>query len=368
MKKLFNGLTVSIALCFVTLSSPTVSAGKIVPFELINSTKSYLILENKKDDDCDTNADGKVDVFDLIRQKNINVNNPNGFATSDEVEEIKDELSQEIAQEQKFVNSLLKYAEEQKTDYDSRLKELENIQNGYETFLTVGCIGDSLASGECYSNETETPVGHDLYKYSWGQYMARMSGNTYYNFSCGGLSTRTWLTSSYRKQIVDGNHDCMAYIIGLGANDALADSRHVEVGSASDIDLTNYNNNADSYYGNYGRIIQILHEYNPKTKIFLLTMPTAGESYQPYNEAIRKLADMFNNCYCIDLHKNAFDLYNSPDSIIRSCLRNGHYNAYAYSIMAKIIGNEISKFMANNKSEFLDIEFIDSEYAWYQNN
>lgn len=243
------------------------------------------------------------------------------------------------------------------------LPYLEN-QNGYEAFLAVGCIGDSLASGECYSNETGEAVGHDIYKYSWGQFMARATGNTYYNFSHGGLSTRTWLTSQFRQQIVDGSHDCTAYIIGLGANDALSDYRHVDVGTINDIDFNDYNNNADTYYGNYGKIIQILHEYNPKTKIFLLTMPNSNSIYQPYNEAVRELANTFDNCYCIDLYNNAFGLFNGSNSIISSGLRNGHYNAYAYGMMAKVIANEINSYMFSHKSEFAQIEFIDTENSW----
>ena len=41
-------------------------------------------------------------------------------------------------------------------------------------FRTIGCIGDSLSSGELESLSDENIVGwHDYYEYSWGQFIAR---------------------------------------------------------------------------------------------------------------------------------------------------------------------------------------------------
>ena len=51
-------------------------------------------------------------------------------------------------------------------------------------FRTIGCIGDSLSSGEFDSIQPDgTILGHDLYEHSWGQYLARMCGSRVYNFS-----------------------------------------------------------------------------------------------------------------------------------------------------------------------------------------
>ena len=45
-------------------------------------------------------------------------------------------------------------------------------------FRTVGCIGDSLSSGEMESLDENGNRGyHDYFEYSWGQYMARAAGN-----------------------------------------------------------------------------------------------------------------------------------------------------------------------------------------------
>ena len=44
-------------------------------------------------------------------------------------------------------------------------------------FRTVGCVGDSLSSGEFEAtNEAGEKTYHDMFEYSWGQYLARMAG------------------------------------------------------------------------------------------------------------------------------------------------------------------------------------------------
>ena len=58
-------------------------------------------------------------------------------------------------------------------------------------FRTIACVGDSLASGEFESTQPDGSKGyHDLYEYSWGQYMARAAGCTAYNFSRGGMTAK----------------------------------------------------------------------------------------------------------------------------------------------------------------------------------
>ena len=59
------------------------------------------------------------------------------------------------------------------------------LDGGYTGILqNIGCIGDSLASGEFESAISGRPTSyHDMYEYSWGQYMARIAGLKAYNFS-----------------------------------------------------------------------------------------------------------------------------------------------------------------------------------------
>lgn len=239
------------------------------------------------------------------------------------------------------------------------LFKIDNRPMFIDCFLTVGCIGDSMSSGESYYDDDGNGASRlvDIYQHSWGQYLARMTGNTYYNFSKGGLSTKTWLASEYATQCFDGSHNCTAYIIGLGQNDKNAG---YTIGTSADIDLTDYNNNADTFYGSYGKIIQKIQELVPKAKIFVVTDPLDGVENAGYNTAIRAMETIFDNVYVVDIRLYGRNTYYS--GLISKSSRGGHYNAIAYRLMASIIGSYISWIIENNPLEFKAIEFIGTSY------
>ena len=55
-------------------------------------------------------------------------------------------------------------------------------------FRTIGCIGDSLASGEFEYWDNGQKGYWDFYEYSWGKQMERISGVSMTNFSRGGMT------------------------------------------------------------------------------------------------------------------------------------------------------------------------------------
>lgn len=87
----------------------------------------------------------------------------------------------------------------QKLLYEENEKPLDRIvtDGGYtRIFRTIGCIGDSLSSGEHESRDENGNAGyHDFYEYSWGQYMARNAGLKVFNFSCGGMTAKKYIES-----------------------------------------------------------------------------------------------------------------------------------------------------------------------------
>ena len=234
-------------------------------------------------------------------------------------------------------------------------------------FRRVGCIGDSLASGCCvYKNGQGVEQGVDLYEFSWGQYLARMTGNTYYNFSRGGWSTRNWLAGDYGASLAfDGNHACDAYVIGLGQND---NNQRIPVGTSADINMSDYSQNADTFYGNYGKIIQMIQARYPKAKIFVCTDPldkTDSPENNGYNTAIRTMATMFDNVYLLDLYtygKEQFD-YNGAN-LLSINKRYAPFNAVGYYICALIIATYIDWIMRTNPTDFLEVEFINTDYHY----
>ncbi len=239
------------------------------------------------------------------------------------------------------------------------LESISDVTGMLDIFLHVGCIGDSLASGESYWNDGGTTQGADFYQYSWGQYLARKTGNKYYNWSKGGLSTKMWLTSEYATECFDGQHLCEAYIIGLGQNDA---NYNYTIGTSADIDLTNYNNNADTFYGSYGKIIQKIKEVQPQAKIFVVTDPNTSTNNKGYNTPIRDMATIFENVYVVDLQMYALKYMQSP--VLIAQLRGGHFNAYGYKVFSMMIANYIDWIVTHDYTEFTQVELIGTGHSW----
>lgn len=248
------------------------------------------------------------------------------------------------------------------TDQEYMLDYAEG-EDLFGAFNKFGAIGDSLSSGVCVSNAGGTYTYPNLYEYSWGQFMAHKNGMTCINFSKGGLTTRSWLTDAmgYARLIADGNQ-CNAYTIALGVNDA-NNLGHDYVGSSADINISDPTQNADTFYGNYGKIISAVKSVQPKAKIFLFTIPETASQYGEFNEAIREIATLFDNVYLIDLASSKYiDLFNV--GFIKQQRRVGHYNAIAYRYMAEKLYKILGSYMYVNASEFKQIEFIGTNYSY----
>lgn len=244
---------------------------------------------------------------------------------------------------------------------ENPLEQIRSDSGLLSVFRHVGCIGDSLASGEAvYKKDDGTTGGRDLFEFSWGQYLARMTGNTYYNWSRGGLRCDTFLTSSMAAECFDGDHKCEAYIIGLGQNER---NKSYPVGNAADINLEDYGKNAATYYGNYGKIIQKIKELQPKAKIFVLTDPLSAVEATGYNAAVREIAEMFDNVYLVDLYTYGSPLYSS--GFLMKQKRGGHFNAVGYYICALIIATYIDWIIKKYPEEFREVEFIGTNDRYY---
>jgi len=120
-------------------------------------------------------------------------------------------------------------------------------------FRTITCVGDSLSSGEFQTQRADgTFRYHDMYEYSWGQYLARATGSTVYNMSRGGMSARE-LISLDEYWDLDRFPPTQAYVIALGVNDI--QNQNQEVGTLADIQ-EDWRKNADTFAGHYAGVIQ----------------------------------------------------------------------------------------------------------------
>lgn len=206
-------------------------------------------------------------------------------------------------------------------------------------FSKFGVIGDSYASGEVYNLEGK-PL--DNYSISWGQIMARKNGTQCVNFSEGGLTTRTWLKSTKGLSLLNSTEPLDAYYLALGINDFIA-LKEPYLGTIADIEKQ-----ADTFYGNYGKIINAIKSHAPKAKIIMFTTAFDYADSPKFNNAIIEIANYFKIPYVVQLSDPFFtsDFY----------LKNQHYGhpvAICYSGMANAFDRLICKCVADNQKYFM---------------
>lgn len=244
-------------------------------------------------------------------------------------------------------------------------------------FRKIGCVGDSLASGEfelvktVSSNEDETNaqiqrIYLDMFEYSWGQHLARIAGCTALNFSRGGMTAKEYCTSfAQDNDFWNPEKACQAYIIGLGVNDVI--NVRQTIGSVSDICNEDWHKNADTFAGWFGQLLARLREIQPHAPLFLLTMPrtidweNAGISDIIVSHAslMYDMADHFGNSYVIDLYKYGPVL---DDEYKKLFFMNGHLNAVGYRVAAEQIVTYIDYIIRHNPEAFNKVGLIGTPY------
>ena len=256
---------------------------------------------------------------------------------------------------------------------NSAEQPLENIIEGAGLcgiLRTIGCVGDSLASGE-YETVDINGKHHyyDFYDYSWGQFLARETGTTVYNFSRGGMSAKQYMESfADEKDFWNPDLKCKAYIIALGVNDLLNDRQ--EIGSISDICKEDYRNNGKNFAGYYAAIVQRLKEISPDAKFFFMTMPEENNrlELQILKNAHAKLmydfADFFDNSYVLDFKRYA-PVYD--EDFKEKFYLNGHLNAAGYALTAKFVISYIDYIIRHNIKDFSEIGLVNTPYKNYSN-
>ena len=254
--------------------------------------------------------------------------------------------------------------------YGKDEKPLERLVDGYSytsIFRTMAFIGDSLSSGEFETRDPEGNSGfHDLYEYSWGQYIARANGLLAYNFSKGGMTASEYMESfAEERGFWDPAKAAQAYVIALGVNDMYG--KHQEIGTLEDVHPEDYTKNAKTIIGYYGQIISRYKEISPDAKFFFVTLPKETEAETELrcklNELLYGLCDIFENSYVIDLYKYGPEY----DAEFKENLwMLGHLNPMGYILSARLIDSYIDYIVRHNPKDFKTAGFINSgiTYKW----
>ena len=201
-------------------------------------------------------------------------------------------------------------------------------------FDRVGVVGDSYASGALF-NSSGKEIG-EYPKISWIQQLARRNGFTGVNFSKGGLSTKTWLTDANGLSKLNSETACDLYILALGINDYWLEAEGY-IGTEADITTK-----ANSFYGNYTKIIEAIKAKAPTARIVMCTL--AGTDTKPvaFSEAIRNIANHYN----LPIAEPLSDPY-FKSAEYTQMKYGGHPTITSYAAMATAYENVISKAMFN---------------------
>ena len=247
---------------------------------------------------------------------------------------------------------------------DENEKPLDRItgDGGFcSIFRTIGCVGDSLSSGEFESvDESGKKHYNDMFEYSWGQFIARMTGSRVYNFSRGGMTAKEYCESfAQDKDFWNPDLACRAYILALGVNDVL--NQNMTLGSTDDICREDWSKNQPTFSGWFGQIVQRLKAIQPDAKFFFVTCPPSGGDAQKELRAdahaalMYRFAEFFDNSYVIDLRKYG----PTYDAAFREQFYlGGHMNACGYALTAKLIASYIDYIIRHNMKDFAQIAFV----------
>jgi len=234
-------------------------------------------------------------------------------------------------------------------------------------FRKIGCVGDSLSSGEFDSVQSDgTVLGRDLYEHSWGQYLARMCGCTVYNFSAGGMTAKEYCeTFAEEKGFWSPELACDAYIIAMGVNDIINFDH--PLGSVDDLNHDDWKANQVSFTAYYGQIIQRLKEISPRAYFFLMTIPRENKGEERARkielqcQAVRALAEQYDRTYLLDFNRYApvFD-----EKFREHFFMGGHMNPCGYYLISRMVASYIDYIIRHNTGDFREAAYVRTPYAF----
>lgn len=232
-------------------------------------------------------------------------------------------------------------------EYNGILNTEQNLKylmplTGMNMFSSVACLGDSYTQGFIVKSDTSATIAKKPYP----AVLHDKLGITVDNYGVGGTTSKTYITHAdgLPKVLADESHDL--YIICFGINDQ---NRSMTIGTASDINDADYTQNADTFYGNMGKIVQMLKAQFPLARYTIIGNFATGlwySAYNPYNVASKGIAEHFNIPYVNPMD----DPYFYSDIYITDV--GGHPTQPGYTGMAYAIERLMNKCIADNFEYF----------------
>lgn len=217
-------------------------------------------------------------------------------------------------------------------------------------FPNFGVVGDSFASGTILI-ESGTIWG--MYRdYSWPNILSRIVGSAAYLYSSSGLSTRTWLTSAEGLTKALADTPKTLYLLCLGINDgAIYNEDSSYLGTVQDI-KQDYTQNPDTFYGNYGKIIDQLEAHAPDAKFIMIAPPAylKSSTWSIFQTAISNIASHYSFPFIAGDADEYFD-----SDFFQTNKSTDHPLAITYSGMAKAYKRQIEAVMQKEAQYFNNV-------------
>lgn len=213
---------------------------------------------------------------------------------------------------------------------------------GLSMFETIHCLGDSYTQGGIKSSDGANWLRA---KKPYPQVIADNLGIDVTNFGVGGASVKSYLTNGL-SAVLNANPPDL-YILCFGINDAgNADT----VGTIADINGSDYTLNADSFCGNYGRILAQLKAHAPLARYVIIGQwhwDTSTIVYGQYTAAAKAVAEHYSIPFV-----DPFDDTFFATSLYRSTMVSGHPTQVTYTGMAYAVMRLMAECIADNDAYY----------------
>lgn len=179
------------------------------------------------------------------------------------------------------------YAEtERKVDVEEILNP---VLNTVGIFNSIGAIGDSYTIA---SAKNSAGTWSNCPNQAYVAVLGKRSDVAYANFGVSGANTRTYQTASGGLSAVLAAQANDFYFLALGINDMQLGASYI--GSVADINDADYTQNADTFCGNYGKIIAQVKAHAPNAKFCMVKLALRpNTTADDYCDAVDAIANHY---------------------------------------------------------------------------
>lgn len=204
-------------------------------------------------------------------------------------------------------------------------------------FNSVGAIGDSYTAGSTKHSDSTWTAERE---HSYIATMAKRAGISWSNYGVPGAHTRSYLTAAdgMKKVLATSANDF--YFLALGINDVNA------LGLSYLGDEDDISSGADTFFGNYAKIINQLKGHAPNAKLCMIKPPFKDGDYPQFRDAVEKIAKHYDIPF--------IDPFNDPafTNVIYTTMSDGHPTLAGYNAMGLAYERLFSKMVEDNVEYF----------------